>query len=396
MHKTHPNIRWGYILSFFIELYLPVAVWFFFYSRFLSVQEIALLTGFQVIIWNLFEVPSGAFADIVGRRISIFIAFALYALAMFFTTFATVFWTFMIIEFIKGLANAMGSGSLEALLYDSLKDGNQESHWDKVVANNETLMWVGLFIASITGGFLFYYSPTAPYVLQTLIYLAGAGIALKLIEPKRDSIKYNLKNALTQNTQGFKELFATIPTTRITLILAIIGAGYLVAAEILGISQAKEYGMDSRAVGILFGTGYIISATASQAYPALKRRLGPKKLVMIVALLLISTFIFAHMVGVILGSALIILRISSSTTFRNVKSSLLNRFISSKNRASALSSMQLLTQMPYAIFAYLIGGYIDATSPNQFALLLGIILIILLSITLVLFIPKPHLIKARV
>ncbi|MBU1130079.1 hypothetical protein KKE45_02040, partial [Patescibacteria group bacterium] len=140
----------------------------------------------------------------------------------------------------------------------------------------------------------------------------------------------------------------------------------------------KEYGADSRMVGIIFGTGYIISAVVSQFYPKLRKKIGAKKLLIITALFLIGSFVLARFAGVIFGAILIIGRISSSTTFRNIRSSILNRHISSKNRATTISTVVLLSQLPYAIFAYFIGDYIDKYSPNSLALMLGIIIIVLL------------------
>ncbi|WP_230683118.1 hypothetical protein, partial [Streptococcus pneumoniae] len=78
----------------------------------------------------------------------------------------------------------------------------------------------------------------------------------------------------------------------------------------------------------------------------------------------LGSFISAKFVGITFGSILIILRISSSTTFWNIQSSTLNPLIESKNRATTLSTFSLLCQLPYALLAYIIGDNIDKSSPN--------------------------------
>ena len=45
------------------------------------------------------------------------------------------------------------------------------------------------------------------------------------------------------------------------------------------------------------------------------------------------------------------------------------------NRATTLSTLTLLTNIPYALSAIWIGGYIDRTSPNQFAWMLGLFIL---------------------
>jgi len=49
-----------------------------------------------------------------------------------------------------------------------------------------------------------------------------------------------------------------------------------------------------------------------------------------------------------------------------------NAWISSKNRATALSSLNLLTQSPYIFLSPLLGMMIDRSSPNMFAWWLGV------------------------
>ena len=162
------------------------------------------------------------------------------------------------------------------------------------------------------------------------------------------------------------------------MLLVTISAGYFFAAKILGISQAEQYGMSGKVVGLLFGVGFIIAAIASHYYPVMKNKFGNLRLLAIATLLLLTSFIFAKFVGVILGSLLIITRIASSTSFGNAKSVVVNGFISSKNRATSLSTLALLSQIPFAVSFYFVGKYIDNYSPNSFAFLLGILLIVFL------------------
>jgi len=378
------TIRIAYVLSFLNECWLPIAVWFFFYLRFLTIQEIAAITAIRVIVTTCFEIPTGAFADIVGRKTSVFLSFSLFALVMIGMTLTQSFWIFCLLEIFRELANSLYSGSLEALAYDTLKEHREESAFDHVISRMETVVWIGLFIASITGGFLYFIHPNLPYIIQAGIYVVAAGLTLLLVEPRIDTKKYHLNQFLKQNIAGFLEITKSKKVAWISIILITVGSGYFIAAQILGISQARQYGMDSRGVGILFALGYILSALASYGFPKLKSLFGPKILFIIATGCLLLSFLAAKYVGIALGSLLIILRISSSTTFRNIRSILLNRYIESKNRATAISTVVLLSQLPYAFLAWTIGGYIDRASPNNFAWYLGMTLSIFLLLELIL------------
>lgn len=385
MQKKANNIKIAYVLSFLSELYFPISVWLFYYLRFLDFKQIGILTAVKLISSNLFEVPTGVFADVVGRKASVVTSFFLYGLVMIGFANISVFWMFIALDILKALSNAFFSGSLEALVYDSLKENNRENEYDKVVANMESAAWVGLFISAIGGGFLYYYWFRSPYIVQGVLYLMAAIIALGLSEPKIDTQKFEVSGAIKINFVGFKELFANTKISQLSTVLVTLGAGYFFASEMLGISQAKEYGMDSRGVGFLFGSGYIISAVASQLYPRLREKLGARKLLYVCAGILLGSFLLAKWVGVVIGSALIMARISSSTTFRNTRSSLINGLISSKNRATTISTLTLLSQAPMAILAYYMGDYIDKNSPNSLAFILGLVMVGLLVGQLLLF-----------
>jgi MFS family permease len=379
------NVLISYVLNFFSDCYFPIAIWLFFYLKYLSFTEIGLITMVKMVSENALEVPTGAFADMFGRKISVIICFVLYAFAMTAWAFSTTLWVFILLEFVKALGNALYSGSLEALVYDSLKETKQERLYDHVIAHSQTIMWSGLAVASVTGGLLYSVWFRSPYIIEGLLCGIAAIIALFLHEPHIDSHKYSVAQAIKQNITGFKELFQNLRVTRITLALAIVGLGYTTAANLLGISQMKEYGLNSAGVGIIWGIAYLLSAGASQFYPFLKKKFGAKGLVIGTAILLLSSFLFARFVGLTAGIFLIMVRIASSTTFNNVKSSLLNSFVSSKNRATAISSMKLLTQMPFALLSIPVGYFIDHYSPNTFALVLGVVLVALLGLEMVLF-----------
>lgn len=376
--RFSPNIRIAYILSFFNELYFPVTAWLFFYLKYLDFPQIAILTGIGGIASNLLEIPTGAFADRVGRKTAVFLSYILFSIGMFGIAFSTTFWVFLIFTLINSLCNALYSGSLEALVYDTLKEERQEEHFDKVITKMEAFIWIGLFIGAISGGFMYQYWFRLPFLIQGIITIIGALIALGLKEPHIDSKKYDMKLFLKQNIVGFKELFANIKIAQLSIVFIVVGAGYFIASSILGISQLKQYGMNPSDAGIIFAIGFIISAAVSFIYPKLKQKLGVRTLFIGVIGALLASFLFANFVGVLLGSMVVIGRIASSTTFRNTRSIIMNRYLSSENRATSLSTLVLLSQLPYALFAYPIGIYIEKTSPNQFAFVLGIILITLL------------------
>jgi hypothetical protein len=145
-------------ILFNCRLYYPIfTILFLDYG--LSLEQFSLLN----VVWALsivfFEVPSGALADIVGRkRLVVFAAF-LMILEMAVILFSPrmsplVFWLFLVNRILSGLAEASASGADEALTYDSLT-GDKESKWTLLLARSMKYQSVFMVVAMLLGAFLY-------------------------------------------------------------------------------------------------------------------------------------------------------------------------------------------------------------------------------------------------
>ncbi len=374
------NVHLAYWLTFLSECYWPSVAALFFYLRYFSFAQIATLWAIQMAASNLFEVPTGAFADLVGRKTAVVLSFVIGAVSLLVFPFTTAFGVFVGLEIIKGISSALYSGSMEALVYDGLKEGGKEQRYPTIAAHLETVNWAAWAISSVGGGYLYYLNFRSPWIIQCTMFVVAAILATRLVEPRLDSIKVTVKNVFRQNLAGLTELFQSMRTTRITLQLAVIGAGYVIAANILGAPHATEDGRAARGTGCILGGGCLLSVLASRLYPRLRVVLGEKWLVITTAMMMLASFLVARYVGLGVGVVLIVMRIASSSTFRNTRSVIVNKWISSGNRATTLSTLNLLTQTPYMFLAPLLGALIDKTSPNQFAWMLGVGIVAVLGI----------------
>jgi MFS family permease len=334
--SLNKNLKIGYFLAFVNELYFPIAIWLLFFLQYLDFTQVAIIGALTTISSNLFEIPTGAISDLIGRKWTLFWSFIFSAIGLLVIASGNIFLVFAIGRIINGLGQSLYSGTHESLMYDTLKSSGKESGYDKVISKVETVTWVGLFISAVVGGFIYDFWHIGPFVITAFIYAFSAVLCLFLDEPRIDSEKFSFSKYSKQNLEGFKELFKNVRTAQITLLMITVASGYFIAAKILGISQAEQYGMTGKGIGLLFGSGFIIAAIASHYYPLMRKKFGNLKLIILATLALVGSFIFAPFVSFILGSMLIITRISSSTSFGNAKSVIMNSFISSKNRATAL------------------------------------------------------------
>ncbi len=381
------NIKWIYLITFLGECYLTMAVWLFFYTRYLTFSEITTLVVMQQVVQLVFEIPTGAIADLLGKKKTLAISYLLYTISLALTPFFTHFWIFFVLEFLKGIAKSLSSGTFEALTYDSLAGAGREKEYGVVNAKITSLSWVAYIIAGIAGGALYDYSYRLPYLLLAGFYFLSLLLILfALREPSVDTEKgFTFKQYLQQTMSGFHELFKTRRIAYMVLLLLVGTLGYYTASEFLGVSQGKGFNLSATQVSLLFTGGYIVSAVLAQFFAKLQNKFSHIGIALTAGCFMLLSYLAAMFVSPIVGMTLIMGRISSSSTFANIRSVLLNNEISSKNRATALSTFSLLYTLPYTLVVFFGGRIIDATSVNTFASMFGVFLLLGMGIFTILY-----------
>lgn len=124
--------------SYFARFYYPVFT-LLYLDYGLTLSQFAMLNVVWAATIVLAEVPSGAFADTLGRKrlvvLSSIVMFIEIAMIAFVPTGnpTFVFVVFLINRVLSGLAMALASGADEALAYDTLKEQGKEELWPRVL-----------------------------------------------------------------------------------------------------------------------------------------------------------------------------------------------------------------------------------------------------------------------
>ncbi|WP_045461680.1 MFS transporter [Vibrio hyugaensis] len=134
------NVRYFLMFrsSYFARFYYPVFT-LLYLDYGLTLSQFAMLNVVWAATIVLAEVPSGAFADTLGRKrlvvLSSIVMFIEIAMIAFVPTGnpTFVFVVFLINRVLSGLAMALASGADEALAYDTLKEQGKEALWPRVL-----------------------------------------------------------------------------------------------------------------------------------------------------------------------------------------------------------------------------------------------------------------------
>ena len=197
-----------------IKLYLLKAVkWFmivmpiivlFFESKGLSLTQIMILQGTYSLFVALFEIPSGFFADIYGRKNSLVIGSIFLFLGYVIFSFFSGFNEFLFAEILLGIGGSLISGADSAILYDTLLEIKEEDEYTKIEGRTYAIGNFSEGIAGVLGGFLAMTSINLPVYIQTIVMFLSIPIAMTLVEPKSS---YKLAKSISSIITVVKDTF---------------------------------------------------------------------------------------------------------------------------------------------------------------------------------------------
>lgn len=372
------NITISYILSFAKNSWFWLGIWVFYYLKFTDYSGIGIIETVMIATTTLFEIPTGAIADLIGRKRTLIFSFLFEAVGGFMMAFAADFNMIVFSVFVMCVGGALYSGTLEALVYDSLKAVGDEELYEKTISNINSL---GLFVPAVCGvlgGFFYSVSPHAPFFLSAIGYSIGFFASLFLVEPKIDSLKFSFINFINQSKQGLKILFVNNKFISQVILILSIGSIMVIADEMLDGFLGVEFGFDPKQLGILLAVMYVISSLGSQLSKYVYRKFSTKTSFVFMGVLTVLTFIVSPISGKLLGSVSLVVRSLMFGVFVSLSSTVINGLTESKYRATTISTFNVIKNIPYVLFAYFVGVASNYFSAKMTALYLGVLLLILI------------------
>lgn len=376
------NINLMYIRAFISNLafFLPVMT-LFFKQTLNSVTLVALIFSIQAITSIIFEIPTGVFADLFGRKKTLILQSFLSVLAISILAISTNFVMLILFSFIFALKNSLGSGTDQALLYDTLKQLKKEGDYKKIQGRLLTLTNIGAIIGSISGGLMANYFIRLPFLLTIPLTLIGLIISFSFIEARYK--KETHRNILKHTHISFKVLFSN-KTILLLVLFSLFSFGIAESTYHLEQIFYQFVNLPISYFGIVAAIASLMGIFGSLLSYRLSERFGDK-LILILSkifdgLMIVLATIFLGYIGIILLIIVGFFRSIGSPIMNH----LLNKEIESKNRATVLSINKLLDNIGYILFAPIIGYVADIYNIATSFMISGILL--MLTIFFILFI----------
>ena len=381
-HFPDRNIFLYYLTSALDGLRFLVPVWLIWYTRFISMSTVGIIECIGILIGMILEVPTGAFADIFGRRTSIIIGKIGISIGAFAVAFAISSPSLILGILFWNIFATFVNGADTALIYDHLKSTNEESKFAKVSANAATYMRLGIIIGSFTGGYIFHLWAPLPYFIFGVFNAIEALLWFFVTEPKIDSQQFNFSTYRKTISDGFRGITHSAHIRLISLISVTVISFAFLFREYLNYSYAIDLKLNAEAQSWLFGVSGILKTIAVVYIGYLISKVSKGKIIFIFLFLYSLIMLPANWSGLWGGIIVILLSEFISATAPIISATYMNQELSSDVRATAMSFINMFSSLVYAIGLVVGMFFIDRfKSPIVFTSF-GIILLVLSTIFL--------------
>lgn len=374
------NIKTYYWYSTFCDLLIlgPIMVLFLSGTKGLSFTEIMLLQSISAIAVVVFEVPTGAVADMIGRKESILLYSIFCGLSLFIYIWGKSFLVFAIAEITFSLGASLKSGADSAIIYDSLKLMKRENEYQRIEGRARSLGLYTMAIGSIVSGFVYEIHPYLPFIISGVFMLLTGVITLTFKEPpfKENSHEVSIKEYLSQIASSGKfilsheKLKAIVVFTMVFMIFYRAGFWYFQP-------YMEAVNIPVRYFGVIFFLFNLTAAFFSKRSYYIMEKTKPRTLTFMAALMILSFFILGT-VKLEIGFLAILLQQAARGLYRPITTKYLNKHIPSDKRATVLSFQSLLTNLAIAVTFPLMGILKDSTTIFTTHIILGAIMTIML------------------
>lgn len=368
-----PNIKQLYLITLFGNGWFQIGNWLLFVLLFMTAPQFAVFEAIAFGTGILLEIPSGALADQIGRKRTIVLGTFLQAVGSILFIFGSVHVAYFFVGNLLLVSSfAFISGSLEAIVYDSLKQKNKVQYFDEILGKSRSLGIAAMALAGVAGGVLWQVNMHIPLGLTAVSFVIAFLASLKLIEPEIDTERFTLRSFVLQTKKGLHYLFGTA-FRKYTFSFFVILASYIMWSEgFIRILMAKGFGFDGATTNYLLSLTLILGLLATYHFASIRKRFGDLagfSLVLVASAImwLIAGYVTnSWLIGVIVFSV-----ISVTGSLAQVWTSVvLNSHVQTKDRATALSTLSFLVQIPYVFVLVTLS---DIASQNELRLLYIII-----------------------
>lgn len=261
-----------------------------------SFTQIGLLIGFREICINIMEIPTGAIADVIGRRRSMIFSFASYIVSFAVFAFSEHLWMFFAAMFFFSIGEAFRTGTHKAMIFDWLARQNRTDEKTKVYGFTRSWSKMGSALSAVIAAalvfvtgefssvFLFVIIPYALNIINFLTYpsyldnahegeVSLASVMRTLYAAFRNSIRNASLRRLFAESMCFEGTFRVCKDYLQTAIQA-LALGSLTSGLMVGYGKPQRVAVLAAPIFLVL---FLMSSWASRHAHVLAKRAGSEE-----------------------------------------------------------------------------------------------------------------------
>lgn len=339
----------------------------------LSYSQIAMLQVINAVVVILLEIPTGVFADFIGKKWSIFLGCLFWIAALLTIGLGSVFMIFALGFFFWGIGDAFFSGAIQAFTYDTLKRAGKEKEFMKFTGKLSMVGAISPVIGSLAGGYMYQANVRLPWLLLALSLSIATVVVLTMKEPFKARKKYNVKNQMIHMKES---AVFTWSHRNVRWLMLMFIASFLAPSFFMNILEQPyltKIGFSAAGLGIIFAISFVIIGLFCLFAYRIEAKIGKKLSFFLIALSYPFVFIILSIFAIpLMVVFIILLQLVKNYNFILLET-YINEYIKSKQRATVLSIRNLALNIGVSMFLLVGGFFADILSMSTLLFALGII-----------------------
>ncbi len=255
----------------------------FFLERGLSFFHIGLLVAFREVTVNLLEIPSGAIADLFGRRRSMIFAFTAYAASFLVFAAAESLLLFYPAMFLFAVGESFRTGTHKAMIFAWLRAQGRTDERTRVYGYTRSWSKIGsavsvvlaTAIVFVADGYAWVFALAAVPALLNIVNFLGypreldgertgesrGSVIRHIREALREAVRRPGLRRLVLESMGFEGIFHAAKDYLQPVLKTAAAAAAVWWSFTAGLSEARQSAL---MIGIVYVMLYLLSASASR------------------------------------------------------------------------------------------------------------------------------------
>lgn len=372
--KDELRLLWPFYLEsliFSIIFIFPVFYILYFKNLGLSLFDIGLITSAWTIPGILFEIPTGAIADLFGRKFSSLLGKFLVSITLFCVFLVNDFKFLLLLFFLMGIFETFISGAYESWIVDMLRNKKRKDLIDVYFAKRHSFGGLSSFFIGFIGAFF-----VKKFGLIIIWPLSGISLFLSSIFlifgkehfiRKKQKVKEHIKEFIFHTKKSIKYSINHQAISLILLISMFMGIVIAFTGDMTWYPFLQSLGLQEYAFGYLFSATFVISIFLPYFIRPLVKKVGTNKKFLAIVTFFMTLFAFLVLfVNTLIGGIIIFfLFVSMWDFFHPANKTLFHMFAPGKMRATIRSLDNMLFSVLITISFPIVGFIADKIGPQK-------------------------------